>query len=177
MIENIKWIAYWNKIQKKVRCESIRNVHALLKYCLFYLRNKDSFFDFWLDDLYSPGTWSNPIKVHFRQCILVLSQIHYEIYIFLYIQISRTSFDKANVHPANTSKEYVNMFVLVPMSFLSLVYVLIISWGPMKSVLGYFRVLSKVSRLNILIKIQNICVILDKWNFIIETLRRCWCNE
>lgn len=75
---------------------------------------------------------------HYRQCanegvlesihsLVVLSQIHYEVYIFLYIQISRTSFDKANVHPANTSKEYVNMFVLVPMSFLSLVYVLIIS--------------------------------------------------
>lgn len=59
--------------------------------------------------------------------LVVLSQIHYEIYIFLYIQISCTSFDKANVHPANTSKECVNMFVLVPMSFLSLVYVLIIS--------------------------------------------------
>lgn len=145
MIENIKLIAYRNKIQKKVRCESIRNVHALLKYCLFYLR-------IWLligwslqsrhviKSHKSPFLGNVPMMEFWKAytSLVVLSQIHYEIYIFSYIQISCTSFDKANVHPANTSKECVNMFVLVPMSFLSLVYVLIISWGPMKSVLRYF---------------------------------------
>lgn len=44
-----------------------------------------------------------------------------------YIYFSYILFDKVNVYFVNISKEYVNMFVLVFMSFLFFVYVLIIS--------------------------------------------------